>query len=170
VRNPGLLRAQLEAISLAATEHEADVQVMAPMISTPAEAAAFAELARSSGIGKTGVMIEVPAAAIRAEEILAEVDFVSIGTNDWSQYTFAADRLLGELGELLDPWQPALLALVAGVASAAKRAGKSAGICGEAASDPGLAPVFAGLGITSLSMSVPAVPAVRAALPDYTLG
>jgi phosphotransferase system enzyme I (PtsI) len=169
VRNPGLLTAQLEAISLAAADHDADVRVMAPMIATPAEAAAFRDLARSYGIAKAGVMIEVPAAAIRAADILAEVDFVSIGTNDLSQYTYAADRMLGELGELLDPWQPALLALVANVAAAAKEAGKSAGICGEAASDPGLAPVFAGLGITSLSMSVSAVPAVRAALKDYTL-
>ncbi|WP_439378722.1 phosphoenolpyruvate--protein phosphotransferase [Amycolatopsis lexingtonensis] len=169
VRNPGLLAAQLEAISLAAGDHDADVRVMAPMIATPAEAAAFRELAREHGIGKVGVMIEVPAAAIRARDILAEVDFVSIGTNDLSQYTYAADRMLGELGELLDPWQPALLALVANVAAAAKEAGKPAGICGEAASDPGLAPVFAGLGITSLSMSVSAVPAVRAALKDYTL-
>ncbi|TVT44747.1 phosphoenolpyruvate--protein phosphotransferase [Amycolatopsis rhizosphaerae] len=170
VRNPELLTAQLEAISLAAADHGADVRVMAPMIATPAEAAAFCELARSYGIGTAGVMVEVPAAAIRAADILAEADFVSIGTNDLSQYTYAADRLLGELGELLDPWQPALLALVANVAAAARDAGKSAGICGEAAGDPGLAPVFAGLGITSLSMSVSAVPAVRAALKDYTAG
>ncbi|QKV72729.1 phosphoenolpyruvate--protein phosphotransferase [Amycolatopsis sp. Hca4] len=168
-RHPELLTAQLRAISLAAADHDADVRVMAPMIATPAEAAAFRDLAREHGIGQAGVMIEVPAAAIRAADILAEVDFVSIGTNDLSQYTYAADRMLGELGELLDPWQPALLALVANVAAAAMDAGKTAGICGEAASDPGLAPVFAGLGITSLSMSVSAVPAVRAALTDYTL-
>jgi phosphotransferase system enzyme I (PtsI) len=168
-RNPDLIKAQLEAISLAAGDHEADVRVMAPMIATPAEAAEFAALARAAGIGQVGVMIEVPAAAIRAADILAEVDFVSIGTNDLSQYTFAADRMLGELSGLLDPWQPALLDLVFTVAEAAQRVGKPAGICGEAASDPLLAPVFAGFGITSLSMSAPAVPAVRAALRERTL-
>jgi phosphotransferase system enzyme I (PtsI) len=168
-RNPGLVRVQLEAISLAARDSDADVLVMAPMIATPAEAAEFAETARAYGIRRAGVMIEVPAAAIRADEILVEVDFVSIGTNDLSQYTFAADRMLGELSELLDPWQPALLDLVAATAEAAQRAGKPVGICGEAASDPLLAPIFAGLGITSLSMSSPAVPAVRAALREKTL-
>ncbi|WP_396426995.1 phosphoenolpyruvate--protein phosphotransferase [Amycolatopsis sp. EV170708-02-1] len=168
MRKPELLCAQLEAISLAASEHDADVRVMAPMISTVHEAIAFRTLARSYGIDNVGVMIEVPAAAIRAKDILAEVDFVSIGTNDLSQYTYAADRLLGDLGELLDPWQPALLGLVATVARAGEEAGKPVGICGEAAGDPGLAPVFAGMGITSLSMSLSAVPAVRAALKGYT--
>jgi phosphotransferase system enzyme I (PtsI) len=142
---------------------------MAPMIATRAEASDFRSLARSIGIDKIGVMIEVPAAAILARDILEEVDFVSIGTNDLSQYTYAADRLLGELDEFLDPWQPALLALVASVAKAARETGKPVGICGEAASDPGLAPVFAGLGITSLSMALSAIPAVRAALKTYTL-
>ncbi|MFI7122029.1 phosphoenolpyruvate--protein phosphotransferase [Amycolatopsis sp. NPDC049868] len=168
IRNPQLLCTQLEAISLAAAGCHADVRVMAPMISTVTEAVAFRTLAKSYGLEKVGVMIEIPAAAIRAKDILAEVDFVSIGTNDLSQYTYAADRLLGELGELLDPWQPALLALVATVAAAATETGKPAGICGEAAGDPGLAPIFAGMGITSLSMSASAVPAVRAALKGYS--
>ncbi|SDY08105.1 phosphotransferase system, enzyme I, PtsI [Amycolatopsis xylanica] len=168
-RKPALLEAQLEAIALAARDHDAQVQVMAPMIATPAEAAEFARVARAQGISRVGVMIEIPAAAILAGAILAEVDFVSIGTNDLSQYTFAADRMLGELGPLLDPWQPALLHLVSGIAAAGTRAGKPVGICGEAASDPGLAPIFAGMGVTSLSMSAPAVPAVRAALRGHTL-
>ncbi|RZQ59899.1 phosphoenolpyruvate--protein phosphotransferase [Amycolatopsis suaedae] len=166
-RHPELLAAQLEAIALAAGDHDAEVKVMAPMIATPAEAADFAARVRAHGLA-AGVMIEVPAAAIRAEAILAEVDFVSIGTNDLAQYTFAADRMLGELGDLLDSWQPALLDLVASVAEAGRRAGKPVGICGEAAADPGLAPVFAGLGVTSLSMSAPAVPEVRAALRERT--
>lgn len=163
-RNPGLLSAQLDAIAAAAADHAADVRVMAPMIATAAEAAAFAATARASGLATVGVMVEIPAAALRAPEILAEVDFVSVGTNDLAQYAFAADRLLGELGDLLDPRQPALLALVAEVARAAGAAGKPVGVCGEAAAEPGLAPVFAGVGITSLSMSAAAIPAVRAAL------
>ncbi|MDI5980371.1 phosphoenolpyruvate--protein phosphotransferase [Amycolatopsis magusensis] len=167
-RNPGLLDVQLEAISLAAREHDTDVRVMAPMIATAAEARAFAARVRHFGIAQAGVMIEIPAAALRAEAILAEVDFVSIGTNDLAQYTFAADRLLGELNDLLDPWQPALLDLVSMVAEAGRKTAKPVGICGEAAGDPTLAPVFAGLGVTSLSMSAPAVPAVRAALRRHT--
>ena len=167
-RDPDLLKAQLDAIAGAAADHSADVRVMAPMIATPAEAAAFAATARAAGLTSVGVMIEIPAAALRADAILAEVDFVSIGTNDLSQYTFAADRLLGDLSDLLDPHQPALLSLVAMVATAGRTAAKPVGICGEAAADPALARVFTGLGVTSLSMSAPAIPAIRAALRTTT--
>lgn len=168
-RFPELLDAQLTAIARAAAATDAQVQVMAPMIATVAEAREFVTAAHEHGIASAGVMIEVPAAALRARELLAVVDFASIGTNDLSQYTFAADRMLGALGSLLDPWQPALLQLVALVARAGAEAGKPVGICGEAAADPGLAPVFAGMGITSLSMAPPAVAAVRAGLRTRTL-
>ncbi|MFI9816822.1 phosphoenolpyruvate--protein phosphotransferase [Saccharothrix variisporea] len=168
-RRPELLADQLAAIADAAASHGTDVRVMAPMIATAAEAREFADLARSFGFSQVGVMIEIPAAALRADEVLAEVDFVSIGTNDLAQYTFAADRVLGDLGALLDPWQPALLDLIALVAEAGRRAGKPVGVCGEAAGDPALAPVLVGLGVTSLSMSAPALPHVRAALREHTL-
>ncbi|MEV4759292.1 phosphoenolpyruvate--protein phosphotransferase [Micromonospora sp. NPDC049559] len=163
-RRPELLRTQLTAIARAAEATAADVWVMAPMVATPAEAAAFAEAVRAAGLPRAGVMVEVPAAALHARRLLREVDFLSIGTNDLSQYVFAADRQCGELAELLDPWQPALLQLVAGVAEAGRAAGKPVGVCGEAAADPLLAPILAGLGVTSLSMSARALPAVRAAL------
>jgi phosphotransferase system enzyme I (PtsI) len=166
---PELVDEQLEAIGLATQDCGADTRVMGPMISTPAEAAEFASRARAAGIATVGVMIEVPAAAILADQILSEVDFVSIGTNDLTQYTYAADRMLGELGDLLDPWQPALLALIRMVASTGRRLSKSVSVCGEAASDPALAPVLVGLGVTSLSMSAPAVPAVRASLRNRAL-
>jgi phosphoenolpyruvate-protein phosphotransferase (PTS system enzyme I) len=113
-------------------------------------------------------MIEIPAAALLAGQILDEVDFLSIGTNDLAQYTFAADRMDGSLAPFLDPWQPALLSLVARCAQAGLACHKPVGICGEAASDPALAPVFAGLGITSLSMSARAVPAVRGKLSRWS--
>jgi len=100
---------------------------------------------------------------------VSEVDFISIGTNDLSQYTFAADRQCGELAELLDPWQPAMLDLVARCAEAGKAAGKPVGVCGEAAADPDLAVVLVGLGISSLSMAPRAIPAVREALAARTL-
>jgi phosphotransferase system enzyme I (PtsI) len=100
---------------------------------------------------------------------MAVVDFASIGTNDLSQYTFAADRLVGELGPLLDPWQPAVLQLVAMVARAGQAAGTPVGVCGEAAADPALALVLVGLGITSLSMAAPALPEVRTTLAATSL-
>ncbi len=161
---PAVLSEQLEAVARAAGATGADVWVMAPMVATAAEAEEFASLVHEAGLPMAGAMIEVPAAALKARSILAAVDFVSIGTNDLSQYTLAADRMNGELADLLDPWQPAVLELVATVAAAGTALGKPVGVCGEAASDPLLACVFVGMGITSLSMSAPSVPAVRAAL------
>ena len=114
-------------------------------------------------------MVEVPAAALRADGLLAEVDFVSIGTNDLAQYTFAADRMCGELGDLLDPWQPALLDLIAMVGAAGRARGRPVGVCGEAAADPLLACVLVGLGATSLSMPVGVLPEVRFALAAHQL-
>ncbi|ROO60171.1 phosphoenolpyruvate--protein phosphotransferase [Micromonospora sp. Llam0] len=168
-RRPEVLRTQLDAIAQAAGATGTEVWVMAPMVTTPAEAAEFAELARAVGLPTVGVMVEVPAAALRAEALLQHVDFLSIGTNDLSQYTFAADRLCGDLADLLDPWQPALLELIAGCARAGAAAGKPVGVCGEAAADPALAVVLTGLGVSSLSMSARSVPAVRAALAAHTL-
>jgi phosphotransferase system enzyme I (PtsI) len=164
-----LLREQLRAIADAANQHEADVWVMAPMVATPEEARWFADLAREHGVRHVGVMVEVPSAALMAREILQTVDFASIGTNDLAQYALAADRLAGELAELLDPWQPALLRLVAATAAAGVETGRSVGVCGEAASDPLLALVLVGLGVTSLSMAPACLADVRAGLAAHTL-
>jgi phosphotransferase system enzyme I (PtsI) len=168
-RHPELLEHQLRAIARAAAGSGADVWVMAPMVSTPGEAAAFAELAHGHGLPVAGTMIEVPAAALRARDLLAVCDFVSLGTNDLAQYTFAADRMAGELADLLDPWQPALLELVRRVGEAGKAAGKSVSVCGEAASDPLLALVLVGLGVTSLSMAPTSVAEVRLSLSRNSL-
>jgi phosphotransferase system enzyme I (PtsI) len=167
--NPRLLDDQLQAIAGAARASEADVWVMAPMVATAEEASNFAAAARAHGLGRVGVMIEVPSAAIAAPGVLAGVDFASIGTNDLAQYTLAADRLAGELAELLDPWQPALLALIAMAAGAGCELGRPVGVCGEAASDPLLALVLVGLGVSSLSMAPVCLPDVRAALAEHTL-
>ena len=164
-----LLEDQLTAISAAAARHDADVWVMAPMVATPAEAAAFAERCRAHGLATAGAMIEVTAAALRASRVLDVCDFASLGTNDLGQYTLAADRMNGALAELLDPWQPALLDLVSLAAEAGREAEKPVGVCGEAASDPLLACVLVGLGVASLSMAPSAVAAVRAALSTRTL-
>ncbi len=165
--NPELLEEQLRAISRAAASSGADVWVMAPMVSSPAEAAVFAGLAHGAGLPNAGSMVEVPAAALRAGDLIGECDFLSVGTNDLSQYTFAADRETGVLAELLDPWQPALLELVRFAAEAGRRAGKPVGVCGEAASDPILALVLVGLGVSSLSMAPVSVAPVRAEIARH---
>ncbi|MDA3644617.1 phosphoenolpyruvate--protein phosphotransferase [Saccharopolyspora indica] len=166
---PEVLDRQLTAIAGAAADSGAEVSVMAPMVATAAEAAWFAERVRAAGLSRAGVMIEIPAAALSAREILAAVDFVSIGTNDLAQYVFAADRMAGALAELNDPWQPALLRLIEMIGRAGRELGKPVGVCGEAASDPLLAGVLAGLGATSLSMAGAAVPAVGAALAEHPM-
>ena len=152
-RRPELLDDQLEAIAIASEGQTAHVQVMAPMIDTPDEAADFAHRCARHGIRSVGVMIETPAAAITAPEILAFVDFVSLGTNDLAQYTMAADREVGDLALLNDPWQPAVLRMMKLAFDAGRDAGKPVSVCGEAAADPMLAAVLVGLGASSLSMS-----------------
>ena len=164
---PGLVERQLDAIALAAKGHEPEPWVMAPMISTVDEAAQFAADCRARGLF-AGVMVEVPAAAVLAEDFLRVVDFVSIGTNDLTQYVMAADRLAPELAHLTDPWQPAVLRLTKLTAQAGQRLDKPVGVCGEAAADPVLACVLVGMGITSLSMAAAAVPAVGVQLAKVT--
>ncbi|MFZ4843521.1 phosphoenolpyruvate--protein phosphotransferase [Mycetocola saprophilus] len=166
---PELLETQLQALAAAARATGADVRVMAPMVATIAEARWFAERVRANGLPKAGVMIEVPAAALRSAQVLAEVDFGSLGTNDLAQYTMAADRMEGELSELLDPWQPGVLDVIAAAATGAKHAGKPLGVCGESAGDPLLALVLVGLGVTSLSMATSKIRGVRLALKTHTL-
>jgi phosphotransferase system enzyme I (PtsI) len=170
-RAPAVLADQLDAIGLAAAAGPAEVWVMAPMVTVPEEAAWFRERARGRGgrVAKVGVMIEVPAAALAAGAILAEVDFASIGTNDLAQYAFAADRQAGGLGGFQDPWQPVLLQLVGRVGEAGVAAGRPVGVCGEAAADPVLALVLVGLGVTSLSMAASAIADVRRLLAGHTL-
>ncbi|WP_084772335.1 phosphoenolpyruvate--protein phosphotransferase [Nonomuraea candida] len=165
---PGVLDTQLDAIAAAARDTGTRPWVMAPMVTTAEEAAGFARRARARGIEQVGVMVEVPAAALRAGRLLREVDFLSIGTNDLAQYTFAADRQHPALADLLDPRQPALLELIALCARAGREAGKPVGVCGEAAGDPLIAPLLVGLGVTSLSMAPVCVPAVREALAGLT--
>lgn len=168
-RAPELLDRQLLAVAGAARHTGADVWVMAPMVSTPAEAAEFAGRVHAAGLPVAGSMIEVPSAALRAAQVLARCDFLSLGTNDLAQYLFAADRMAGELADLLDPWQPALLELVRLTAAAGAELGKPVGVCGEAASDPLLAAVLVGLGVTSLSMAPASVAEVRTSLAGLTL-
>jgi phosphotransferase system enzyme I (PtsI) len=165
--NPGLMDRQLDAVAAAAERTGCETWVMAPMVATVAEATEFAGQVRERGL-KPGVMIEVPSAALLAHRMLEVVDFVSIGTNDLTQYTMAADRMATDLAHLTDPWQPAVLHLIAITAEAGKQAGKPVGVCGEAAADPLLACVLVGMGITSLSMAAAAVRPVGAQLSSVT--
>jgi len=167
--NEAILRDQLTALANADAATSADLWVMAPMVSTVEETRYFTKLARELGIKTAGVMIEVPAAALLADRILPETDFASIGTNDLTQYTLAADRLLGSVASFQDPWHPAVLRLVGEVGRAGVAAAKPVGICGEAAADPLLAVVLVGLGATSLSMSPAALADVRTELARFTL-
>ena len=114
-------------------------------------------------------MVEVPSAALLAHRMLEVVDFLSIGTNDLTQYTMAADRMATDLAHLTDPWQPAVLQLIAITAEAGRQAGKPVGVCGEAAADPLLACALVGMGITSLSMAAAAVRPVGAQLATATM-
>ena len=165
--NPGLLERQLDAIAQAARSSGTETWVMAPMVATVAEAAHFAEHVRGRGL-KAGVMVEVPSAALLAHRMLEVVDFLSIGTNDLTQYTMAADRMATDLAHLTDAWQPAVLQLIAITAEAGRQANKSVGVCGEAAADPLLASALVGMGITSLSMAAAAVRPVGARLATVT--
>jgi phosphoenolpyruvate-protein phosphotransferase len=166
---PEVLHDQLKAIRDAVAAESAETWVMAPMITALQEVHSFARAARGVGLPVIGVMIETPAAALQAEQILAEVDFVSVGTNDLAQYTFAADRHSADLAWLTDPWQPALLRMIDMVGRAGAASGKPVGICGEAAADPLLALVLVGLGMSSLSMSPMALAEVGRSLAAVTL-
>jgi phosphotransferase system enzyme I (PtsI) len=164
-----ILREQLTALAEADAVTEADLWVMAPMVATVEEAEYFVEIARDYGIKTAGVMVEVPSSALLADRILAGADFASIGTNDLTQYTLAADRLLGSVASFQDPWHPAVLRLIREVGDAGRFHDKPVGICGEAAADPLLAVVLVGLGATSLSMAPTAIADVRASLLEHSL-
>ena len=155
---PDFYEDQLHAIKAAADEVKAtgkkiEVSVMAPMIATVEEAQVFSKAARAAGFARVGIMIEIPAITRVIPLLKGIVDFMSIGTNDLSQYLFAADRVNSGVAALLDPWQPALLSLLHSIAQDGAKAGIKVGVCGEAASDPLLAVVMAGLGINSVSAS-----------------
>jgi phosphotransferase system enzyme I (PtsI) len=164
-----ILRDQLTALKDAQDATEADLWVMAPMVADAEETEYFVRLGKELGLKTVGVMAEVPSLSVLAEQVLEVADFVSIGTNDLTQYTLAADRLLGSVAGYQDPWHPAVLRLVKMLGDAGAAVGKGVGICGEAAADPALAVVLVGLGATTLSMTPAALADVRAELATVTL-
>ncbi|QNE19467.1 phosphoenolpyruvate--protein phosphotransferase [Kribbella qitaiheensis] len=169
-RRPELLRDQLKAICQVALE--TPVQVMFPMVTTAEEVAwALAELADvgSSGWGvKVGIMVEVPAAALRISTLAEGLDFVSIGTNDLTQYTTAADRGNSAVASLADALDPAVLQLIDRVVRNVPT-GVEVAVCGDLASDPDAAVLLAGLGIHELSAVGPQVPLIKSRLRQTTL-
>lgn len=150
-RRPEVLRNQIRAIAQAAQAAEAEPWVMAPMIATMPETEEFVALCAEHGVRTAGIMVETPAAALTSQHLLRSAAFASIGTNDLTQYTMAADRMVGDLATLNDPWQPAVLSLIKTTCDGSGE--RPVGVCGEAAGDPAMAVVLLGLGVNSLSMS-----------------
>ena len=159
---------QLESLEIAREQSGREVWVMAPMVSTYSEAIEFAALARKAGNFKVGIMVETPSIVYQIAQLAGVLDFISVGTNDLSQYLFAADRMNPSLGAMLNPWQPALLRALEQIATVCQEAGVSSGVCGESASDPAFAVVLAGMGFQSVSSSRSQVGIVRQALSSVT--
>ena len=170
INRPSILRKQVRAILKAA--HAGSVRIMFPMISSLDEFRAVKKLVQEEQekLGVTnveiGIMIEVPSAALLADQFAKEVDFFSIGTNDLTQYALAVDRGHPRLAARVDGLHPAVLRLIDMTVKAADREGKWTGICGSLASDPAAVPVLTGLGVQELSVSVPALPIVKAKVRD----
>lgn len=164
-----VLEGQLDALVAADAQTEADLWVMMPMVADDQEADYFVRLAKSKGLKKVGVMAEVPSIAFMADKVAKVADFVSIGTNDLTQYTLAADRVLGSVADYQTAWHPAVLRAIKMIADAGNANGMPVGVCGEAAADPDLAVVLAGIGVNSLSMTPVALDDVRAELAKYTM-
>ncbi len=163
---PDLFRLQLRAILRAAAY--GPLRIMFPMVADLSEwraaRALVEELCRdlNAPLPEMGIMVEVPSAALMADAFASQVDFFSIGTNDLTQYTLAMDRMHPKLAGKSDGLHPAVLRLIARTVDAAHKAGKWVGICGELGADPQAVPILVGLGVDELSVSVPAIPTVKA--------
>lgn len=171
LRSPDLLADQLRAILRTPGERRILLPMVTDVGDLRAARAALEDAVRALGIPAPplGVMIETPASALLADQLAAEADFLSIGTNDLTQYVLAMDREHAELAARLDALHPAVLRLIAEVARAAEAAGKPVSVCGGLASDPLAAPILVGLGVRGLSVAPAAVPAVKAQLRTMTL-
>ena len=171
---PDLLRVQLRAVL--AIRPDSQARVMLPMITDLAEIrtvrAMLDEERRAIGRSapiEVGVMIETPAAALMSDRIAAEADFLSIGTNDLTQYTLAMDRGHPELAARLDALHPAVLRLIARTAEAANSHRRPVAVCGGLASDPAAAPILIGLGVHELSVVPSVIPQLKALVASISI-
>lgn len=174
--NEGLFRTQLRALLRASTAGH--LRILFPMIATieelrEAKRILAEERSALEGAGvavagdiEVGIMIEIPAAAVTADVLAAEVDFFSVGSNDLTQYTMAADRMNPDVAYLHRGPHPAVLRLIGMAAEAAKKRGIWIGLCGELAADPLAAPLLVGMGLTELSMGAASIPTIRALLAE----
>lgn len=179
-RRPEMFKTQLRA--LLASASAGDLRILVPMVSgveeirrvkTMVEEAREELLERGVAVPDhvpLGAMIEVPSAAITADLIAPEVDFLSLGTNDLIQYTLAVDRANETVSELFRPHHPAMLRLVSRVTDAARAAGKPLAVCGEMAADPILFVVMIGLGIREFSMGPRSVPLAKEVARSLSVG
>jgi phosphoenolpyruvate-protein phosphotransferase len=179
LRRPDLFSTQLRAI-LRAGEN-ANLRIMFPMVAEKSEVTQARiilndvhQTLENEGIAhswpvETGIMVEVPSVAMLAPALAEEVDFFSIGTNDLTQYTLAAERGNPELTAFADGLHPAVLHLIRRVVKAAHKQGKWVGVCGELAGDPTAVPVLVGLGVDELSMNAVAIPQAKAIIRSLQL-
>jgi phosphoenolpyruvate-protein phosphotransferase len=176
---PDYFRVQLRALLRVSPGH--DLRIMFPMVSTIEEVRAAKSLlsevreeVRGSGHAiseaiQVGIMVEVPSVALLADHFAAEVDFFSIGTNDLTQYTMAAERTNARVAHLNDPCHPAVLRQIRYVVEAAQQAGRWVGVCGEAAGDVVIVPILLGLGVDELSMAPASIPGVKALIRKWPI-
>ncbi|MGE8187517.1 phosphoenolpyruvate--protein phosphotransferase [Pseudomonas sp. NPDC086278] len=174
LERPQLLRDQFKAILSSAGQ--ARLHIMLPMVAQLSELRLARQLLEEEALAmgltelpKLGIMIEVPAAALMADLFAPEVDFFSIGTNDLTQYTLAMDRDHPRLASQADSFHPSVLRLIASTVKAAHAHGKWVGVCGAMASETLAVPLLLGLGVDELSVSVPLIPAIKAAVREVSL-
>ena len=173
-RRPELLETQLRALVQGVPHTQ--LRIMLPMVVEVAELrharALLDRICTELGVSARvplGVMVETPSAALLAESLAAEADFLSVGTNDLTQYALAADRGNPAVAGRIDPFHPAVLRLIASASAGAKVHGRWLGVCGGMASDPEAAELLLGLGVTELSAAPAAIPAVKARVRQVRL-